>query len=89
MERIVLSPGLSPILFSSAHSPIDARLDVVEGELTSYNLKRLTDVRDALRVFNKVDFDKLIASVTFTVMLIERTESIPSLQVGSMRDPCL
>ena len=70
-------------IYVTSRPPHQDMLEFVQSE------ERFTDVRDALKAFNKMDFDKLIASVPFTVMLIERTESIPSPQVGGMRDPCL
>ncbi|KAJ7271034.1 muts domain V-domain-containing protein [Mycena rebaudengoi] len=57
-SRLLRVNILSPI---TSQSSIDARLDVVE-ELVQAE-ERFTDVRTALKALDKMDFDKLIASV--------------------------
>ncbi|TFK42146.1 muts domain V-domain-containing protein [Crucibulum laeve] len=64
-SRLLRVNILSPITSQSA---IDARLDVVEGTIIQLHMSvrsedRFTDVRDALKTLNKMDFDKLIVSL--------------------------
>ncbi|KAJ7203700.1 hypothetical protein C8J57DRAFT_1735209 [Mycena rebaudengoi] len=56
-SRLLRVNILSPI---TSQSSIDARLDVVE-ELVQ--AERFTDVRTALKTLDKMDFDKLVASL--------------------------
>jgi hypothetical protein len=86
----------------TAQSAIDARLDVVEGKcyITLLENKiliggielvqteeRFTDIRDALKALNKMDFDKLIASVSGVHLLaiIVHVDRIWLPQVGGKR----
>jgi hypothetical protein len=76
-----MKSSTSNISNDQVQAAIDARLDVVEGSISralmTVYLKELiiteliqtedkyTDIRDALKPLNKMDFDKLIASVSF------------------------
>ncbi|GLB36707.1 putative mutS family domain IV [Lyophyllum shimeji] len=77
--RLLRANILSPI---TVQASIDARLDVVEEFIQTED--RYTDVRDALKTFNKMDFDKLIASLAAQEVRIANTAKPASARVLQM-----
>ncbi|KAG1775045.1 muts domain V-domain-containing protein [Suillus placidus] len=55
---------MSPHTLLVAQSALDARLDAVEELIHSED--KFTEIKDALKVLNKMDFDKLISSLGFS-----------------------
>ncbi|KAG1765207.1 muts domain V-domain-containing protein [Suillus occidentalis] len=55
-----LIPRIPPV----AQSALDARLDAVEELIHSED--KFTEIKDALKILNKMDFDKLISSLGFS-----------------------
>ncbi|KII94447.1 hypothetical protein PLICRDRAFT_428887 [Plicaturopsis crispa FD-325 SS-3] len=78
-SRLLRVNILSPITVQSA---IDARLDVVEELVQSED--RFTEVRDALKTMNKLDFDKLIASLAASETQATTTAKVASARVSQM-----
>ncbi|KAJ7607391.1 muts domain V-domain-containing protein [Roridomyces roridus] len=70
---------LSPI---TAQSSIDARLDVVEELVQSE--ERFTEVRAGLKALNKMDFDKLIASLASSETKPSMASKTASARVAQM-----
>ncbi|KIK43853.1 hypothetical protein CY34DRAFT_680561 [Suillus luteus UH-Slu-Lm8-n1] len=59
--RLLRTNILAPL---TAQSALDARLDAVEELIHSED--RFTEIKDALKILNKMDFDKLISSLGFS-----------------------
>ncbi|KAG1839646.1 muts domain V-domain-containing protein [Suillus subalutaceus] len=59
--RLLRTNILAPL---TAQSALDARLDAVEELIHSED--KFTEIKDALKVLNKMDFDKLISSLGFS-----------------------
>ncbi|KAJ8590908.1 hypothetical protein M405DRAFT_932507 [Rhizopogon salebrosus TDB-379] len=59
--RLLRTNILAPL---TAQSALDARLDAVEELIQSED--KFSDIKDALKALNKMDFDKLISSLGFT-----------------------
>ncbi|KAG1809868.1 muts domain V-domain-containing protein [Suillus plorans] len=59
--RLLRANILAPL---TAQSALDARLDAVEELIHSED--KFTEIKDALKVLNKMDFDKLISSLGFS-----------------------
>ncbi|KIM81717.1 hypothetical protein PILCRDRAFT_97607 [Piloderma croceum F 1598] len=78
-SRLLRVNILSPITVQSA---IDARLDVVEELVQSED--RFTDVKDALKTLNKMDFDKLVASLAASEARATNTAKSASARVSQM-----
>ncbi|KAJ7756277.1 muts domain V-domain-containing protein [Mycena metata] len=72
---------LSPI---TSQNTIDARLDVVEELVQSE--ERFTDVRAGLKALNKMDFDKLIASLASSETKPSTTAKPAAARVSQMLD---
>ncbi|THG99004.1 hypothetical protein EW026_g3280 [Hermanssonia centrifuga] len=82
-SRLLRVTLLSPITLQGA---IDARLDVVE-ELVQTE-ERFTEVKDALKTFNGLDFDKLISSLAASEARetsTAKTASVRVTQILSLR----
>ncbi|KAG5337156.1 hypothetical protein C0989_010489 [Termitomyces sp. Mn162] len=94
-SRLLRVNLLSPI---TVQTSIDARLDVVEGIFCIRLIKgwstylsefirtedRYTEVRDALKAFNKMDFDKLIVSLASQEVRVANTAKVASSRILQM-----
>ncbi|KAH8823418.1 muts domain V-domain-containing protein [Flagelloscypha sp. PMI_526] len=79
--RLLRNNLISPII---AEATLNARLDVVEELVQSEDL--FTDVRDALRGLNRVDFDKLIAAFASSEAKPSTTSRPAATRVSQMLD---
>ncbi|KNZ82138.1 MutS like protein [Termitomyces sp. J132] len=78
-SRLLRVNLLSPI---TVQTSIDARLDVVEEFIRTED--RYTEVRDALKAFNKMDFDKLIVSLASQEVRVANTAKVASSRILQM-----
>ncbi|KAG6874127.1 hypothetical protein C0995_005543 [Termitomyces sp. Mi166 len=78
-SRLLRVNLLSPI---TVQTSIDARLDVVEEFIRTED--RYSEVRDALKAFNKMDFDKLIVLLASQEVRVANTAKVASSRVLQM-----
>ncbi|KAH7920485.1 hypothetical protein BV22DRAFT_1198859 [Leucogyrophana mollusca] len=78
-SRLLRTNILSPI---TVHSAIEARLESVEELVQSED--KFSEIRDALKMLNKMDFDKLISSLAATEVQVSSSAKSASARVSQM-----